>query len=242
LLGLIGDILDIVRIESGHLSLNPEPCNLLEQANSVVRIFDGLARQKQLGLFLDIDPVTPVQWQVMLDPLRFKQILSNLLSNAIKFTSQGSVTVRVRQSVLPDQQLLVQIRVTDTGIGISEEDQQRLFLPFGQARGVARNVHSGTGLGLVISRTLCEMMQGSLTLSSRPMTEPGWISNCACRYPIIPMSNQPLRMPESPNRRPTNSGCASWWWTTMPQTDCCYPSNCAILGIRLQWHHMAGKG
>ncbi|WP_159874856.1 transporter substrate-binding domain-containing protein [Aquitalea denitrificans] len=72
LLGLIGDILDIVRIESGHLSLNPEPCNLLEQANSVVRIFDGLARQKQLGLFLDVDPATPVQWQVMLDPLRFK--------------------------------------------------------------------------------------------------------------------------------------------------------------------------
>ena len=168
LLGLIGDILDIVRIESGHLSLNPEPCNLLEQTRSVMRIFDGLARQKQLGLFLDVDPATPAPWQVMLDPLRFKQILSNLLSNAIKFTLQGSVTVRVRQSVLPDQQLLVQIRVTDTGIGISAEDQQRLFLPFGQAVASQRNVQSGTGLGLVISRTLCEMMQGSLTLSSRP--------------------------------------------------------------------------
>ncbi|BBF87010.1 hybrid sensory histidine kinase [Aquitalea magnusonii] len=192
LLGLIGDILDIVRIESGHLSLNPEPCNLLEQANSVVRIFDGLARQKQLGLFLDVDPATAAQWQVMLDPLRFKQILSNLLSNAIKFTSQGSVTVRVRQSLLPDQQMLVQIRVTDTGIGISEEDQQRLFLPFGQARGVARNVHSGTGLGLVISRTLCEMMQGSLTLSSRP--------NDGTRLDIelrLPLSDQPYVEPRS---------------------------------------------
>lgn len=194
LLGLIGDILDIVRIESGHLSLNPEPCNLLEQANSVVRIFDGLARQKQLGLFLDIDPVTPVQWQVMLDPLRFKQILSNLLSNAIKFTSQGSVTVRVRQSVLPDQQLLVQIRVTDTGIGISEEDQQRLFLPFGQARGVARNVHSGTGLGLVISRTLCEMMQGSLTLSSQPYD--GTRLDIELRLPV---SDHPYVEPAAPD-------------------------------------------
>ncbi|MBV8680184.1 MAG: transporter substrate-binding domain-containing protein [Aquitalea sp.] len=168
LLGLIGDILDIVRIESGHLSLHPEPANLWQQANSVVRIFDGLARQKQLGLFLDIDPPAPGPWQVMLDPLRFKQILSNLLSNAIKFTAQGSITVRVRQSQLPDQMLLVQIRVTDTGIGISPEDQQRLFRPFGQVPGSQRNVQSGTGLGLVISRTLCEMMQGSLTLHSRP--------------------------------------------------------------------------
>jgi len=167
LLGLIGDILDIVRIESGHLSLHPESCNLLELLRAVVRVFDGLARQKQLGLFLDIDPETPADWQLMLDPLRFKQILSNLLSNAIKFTGQGSVTIRARQSHLPDQKMLIQIRVTDTGIGISEDDQQRLFRPFGQAPGSQHNVSSGTGLGLVISRTLCEMMDGSLKLSSR---------------------------------------------------------------------------
>lgn len=203
LLGLIGDILDIVRIESGHLSLNPEPCNLLELSQSVVRVFDGLARQKQLGLFLDVEPPDPAQWQVMLDPLRFKQILSNLLSNAIKFTTQGSVNVRVRQSLLPDQQLLVHIRVTDTGIGISEEDQQRLFMPFGQARGTARNVHSGTGLGLVISRTLCEMMQGSLNLSSRLYD--GTRLDIELR---LPLSEQAYVPPAPASQTPGSNGLA----------------------------------
>jgi two-component system sensor histidine kinase EvgS len=168
LLGLIGDILDIARIESGRLSLSPERVNLVETVTSVVRIFDGLARQKNLALPLTVTP-PGLEVDVELDPLRFKQILSNLISNAIKFTERGQV--RVTLDVLhrgAGSCSLVQLTVQDTGVGISIEDQQRLFEPFAQAENGRQQARSGAGLGLVISRNLCEMMGGQLQLSSQP--------------------------------------------------------------------------
>lgn len=166
LLDLIGDILDIARIESGRLSLAPERANLRELLESVVRIFEGLARQKRLQLILDLD--AGANCDVLIDPLRFKQVISNLLSNAIKFTAQGQVRLSVR--VEPNtngERLDVILRVEDSGMGISEEDQQRLFSPFAQASNNNQSVRSGSGLGLVISRTLCEMMGGQLVLTSQ---------------------------------------------------------------------------
>lgn len=163
LLDLIGDILDIARIESGRLSLNPERANLRELLESVVRIFEGLARQKQLQLQLDLD--AGVNGDVLIDPLRFKQIVSNLLSNAIKFTAQGHVRLSVRTQ-MTNEQLGVRLQVADSGMGIGEEDQKRLFSPFTQAGNNDQSARSGSGLGLVISRTLCEMMGGRLTLDS----------------------------------------------------------------------------
>jgi len=163
LLDLIGDILDIARIESGRLSLNPERANLRELLESVVRIFEGLARQKQLQLQLDLD--AGVNRDVLIDPLRFKQIVSNLLSNAIKFTAQGHVRLSVRTEA-GKEQLGVRLQVEDSGMGIGEEDQKRLFSPFTQASNNDQSARSGSGLGLVISRTLCEMMGGRLTLNS----------------------------------------------------------------------------
>ncbi|NVZ91759.1 transporter substrate-binding domain-containing protein [Pseudomonas yamanorum] len=163
LLDLIGDILDIARIESGRLSLNPERANLRELLESVVRIFEGLARQKQLQLQLDLD--AGVNRDVLIDPLRFKQIVSNLLSNAIKFTAQGHVRLSVRTEA-GKEQLGVRLQVEDSGMGIGEEDQKRLFSPFTQASNNDQSARSGSGLGLVISRTLCEMMGGRLTLDS----------------------------------------------------------------------------
>ncbi|MBK5344070.1 transporter substrate-binding domain-containing protein [Pseudomonas sp. TH49] len=165
LLDLIGDILDIARIESGRLSLAPERANLRELLESVVRIFEGLARQKHLQLQLDLD--ARANRDVLVDPLRFKQIISNLLSNAIKFTAEGQVRLSVRvEPQADDQHLSVVIRVEDTGHGISEEDQKRLFSPFTQAANHNQSARSGSGLGLMISRTLCEMMGGQLTLTS----------------------------------------------------------------------------
>lgn len=165
MLDLIGDILDIARIESGKLSLAPQRANLHELTESVARIFEGLARQKHLRLQRVLD--AGVNRDVLIDPLRFKQIVSNLLSNAIKFTDQGEVRLSV--SGEPDVEhgrLGICLRVEDTGCGISPEDQRRLFSPFTQATHTTQSARSGSGLGLVISRTLCEMMGGTLTLRS----------------------------------------------------------------------------
>ncbi|NUU36321.1 transporter substrate-binding domain-containing protein [Pseudomonas sp. C2B4] len=168
LLELIGDILDIARIESGHLSMSPERVDPREIVASVVRIFDGLARQKALELKLDFNPDNP-PIDVLLDPMRFKQVLSNLVSNAIKFTEQGavSITVDLRPTTEPGQ-VQLQVQVQDSGIGISAQDQQRLFEPFAQAESAGQAARGGTGLGLVICRSLCEIMGGSLQLSSQP--------------------------------------------------------------------------
>ncbi|WPN45885.1 transporter substrate-binding domain-containing protein [Pseudomonas sp. P8_241] len=168
LLDLIGDILDIARIESGHLSLSPERVNPGELVASVVRIFDGLARQKKLELSLEFHPVRPTI-DLLLDPLRFKQVLSNLISNAIKFTERGQVKVIVElQDAAKPEQVQLRLQVHDSGIGISDQDQQRLFEPFAQAANAVQSARGGAGLGLVISRNLCEMMGGSLQLNSQP--------------------------------------------------------------------------
>jgi len=168
LLELIGDILDIARIESGRLSLSPERVNPGELVTSVVRIFEGLARQKNLSLSLQFNPPSPAL-DVLVDPLRFKQVLSNLVSNAIKFTEQGGIRVVV--DLLPVEepdQVQMCLQVHDSGLGISEWDQHRLFEPFAQADSTAQSARGGAGLGLVISRNLCEMMGGKLQLSSAP--------------------------------------------------------------------------
>ncbi|BBP75741.1 hybrid sensor histidine kinase/response regulator [Pseudomonas sp. Ost2] len=168
LLELIGDILDIARIESGRLSLSPERVNLTELVDSVARVFDGLARQKSLSLVM-LAPTQNRPCDVLVDPLRFKQILSNLISNAIKFTEQGQISIGLNiQPAADPQQVDVQLRVEDTGIGISHADQVRLFQPFAQADNSGHLARSGAGLGLVICRSLCEMMGGTLTLSSVP--------------------------------------------------------------------------
>ncbi|MCX2900000.1 transporter substrate-binding domain-containing protein [Pseudomonas mandelii] len=164
LLGLIGDILDIARIESGHLSLSPERANLRSLVDSVCRVFEGLARQKNLQWHVELAPGSDCD--VMIDPTRFKQILSNVLSNAIKFTAHGGVSLTLQVETARDGHLAVSVRVEDSGIGISEFDQKRLFSPFVQAGNNPQSGRQGSGLGLVISRTLCERMGGQLLLDS----------------------------------------------------------------------------
>ncbi|WP_256735638.1 transporter substrate-binding domain-containing protein [Pseudomonas sp. dw_612] len=164
LLVLIGDILDIARIESGHLSLAPERGNLRSLTESVCRVFEGLARQKELDWRVELDEHSDCD--VLIDPLRFKQVLSNLLSNAIKFTEQGEVRLTLRVEPGLSGHLTVTVTIEDSGIGISVADQQRLFSPFVQAGNTAQSGRNGSGLGLVISRSLCEMMGGRLQLHS----------------------------------------------------------------------------
>ena len=164
ILALIGDILDIARIESGHLSLMPERVNLHALVASVCRVFEGLAREKGLAWRVELDARS--DRDVLLDPTRFKQVLSNLLSNAIKFTHAGEVSLTLRVVPGISGHLAVNVHIEDSGIGISVVDQQRLFSPFVQAGNSQHSGHKGSGLGLVISRTLCELMGGRLVLGS----------------------------------------------------------------------------
>ncbi|OOH81225.1 hybrid sensor histidine kinase/response regulator [Pseudomonas koreensis] len=166
LLALIGDILDIARIEAGHLSLAPERANLRELVVSVCRVFEGLARQKRLLWHIELDARSNVD--VLIDPTRFKQVLSNLLSNAIKFTEEGEVSLRLVVTAMAAEHLTVKVLIEDSGVGISQDDRRRLFSPFVQASHDSKTARSGSGLGLVISRSLCEMMGGTLRLDSAP--------------------------------------------------------------------------
>lgn len=166
LLRLIGDILDLAKIESGKMLLAPERANLQELVASVCRVYEGLARQKMLLWHIELDALGDVD--VMIDPTCFKQVLSNLLSNAIKFTEEGEVNLRLQVFTEHDGQLEVGVIIEDSGPGISAEDQQRLFSPFVQVGSHQPSARSGSGLGLVISRNLCRLMGGDLWISSEP--------------------------------------------------------------------------
>lgn len=161
LLLLIGDILDLAKIESGKLGLDLKRCRLNDVLDSSVRVFDGLARQK--GLYLNVERLLSSDYEVLIDAARLKQVLSNLLSNAIKFTDHGGVRVSLQCEKL-DAQIKIVFEVVDSGIGMSATDQAQLFEPFTQVGSL--NQRGGTGLGLVICRQLVEMMGGVLQLES----------------------------------------------------------------------------
>ncbi|WP_086982872.1 transporter substrate-binding domain-containing protein [Vibrio aphrogenes] len=162
---LIGDILDVVRIESGYVKLSPQRVNFREALEGVIRIFDGLARQKYLQLNVKIDH--RIGNEILLDPMRFRQILTNLLSNAIKFTEQGSVSLTAKlldsSGSIPGQQKIA-IIVEDTGMGMDIQAQHKLFQPFVQVHNDVTK--QGTGLGLSIVDSLCELMGAKIHLTS----------------------------------------------------------------------------
>lgn len=165
LLELIGDILDVARMESGRMALAPERINLRVQVECLLSIFEGMAQRQQLVLIPHISADSDCD--VLLDTLRFKQIMSNILSNAIKFTSEGEIRLIVDAHANYERDhLRVRLLVEDTGSGISVEDQERLFQPFAQGSNSVQSGRGGSGLGLVISRNLCEMMGGELRLKS----------------------------------------------------------------------------
>ncbi len=166
LLQIIGDILDFSKVEAGRMDLSPTTISLQQLVRSTLANFTGSASSKGLVLECRIDSnVAPAH---LADPLRLRQILSNFLSNAIKFTEQGMVLVALERHGADDHGERVCIRVTDTGIGITAEQQQRLFRPFSQAEGSTTRRFGGTGLGLVICRRLAELMGGQVTMESTP--------------------------------------------------------------------------
>ncbi|RJT36285.1 response regulator [Rahnella woolbedingensis] len=186
LMGLIGDILDMARIESGRLELAPEWVRTSELLPPVVRVFEGLARQKSLRLHCTLPQQLP--YQVFIDPLRFRQVLSNLISNAIKFTDQGSITVEIaiREGTISESTLL-QVCVADTGKGISHEEQKDIFDPWVQAKN--GTTQSGSGLGLAICSQLVHMMDGTIDMTSE--TDKG--TKVSYTVPVQTRGKQPER-------------------------------------------------
>ncbi|HKS12090.1 MAG TPA: ATP-binding protein [Pseudomonas sp.] len=163
LLELIGDVLDISRIESGRLELAPQPVHLREQIGRIVQLWAQQADSKGLQLVTELQG--EVDAEVMLDPLRFKQVLGNLISNSIKFTQQGQVSVSMTARA-EGGRIALSLTVEDTGIGIAEADLARLGEPFWRASGQGCTARTGAGLGLGISRTLCETMGGRMQVHS----------------------------------------------------------------------------
>jgi PAS domain S-box-containing protein len=166
LLAIVDDILDFSKIEAGQIDLEDAELDVPKLAENVGRILAGTAHAKGVELLIDVEPDVPLE--LIGDPVRIQQVLLNLGSNAVKFTADGEVLIRislVRENV---QRCVLRFEVRDTGIGIAEADQQRLFRPFAQADSSTTRKFGGTGLGLAISRQLVELMGGRLGLVSAP--------------------------------------------------------------------------
>ncbi|WP_333798546.1 hybrid sensor histidine kinase/response regulator [Trichlorobacter lovleyi] len=166
LLSIINDILDFSKIEARKIEIAHLELNLADILKDVVTLFQVAAKEKGLTLSLEIADEIP--HHLIGDPLRLGQVLNNLISNAVKFTERGGVTVRAELADRDEQQVVVRILVSDTGIGVNKEQSECLFQPFTQADNSIVRRFGGTGLGLSIARNLVELMGGSIALSSSP--------------------------------------------------------------------------
>jgi PAS domain S-box-containing protein len=171
LLNILNDILDFSKIEAGKLAMELLPTQLRQLAEGVTLLMHTAAQVKELRLSVFIDPGLP-HW-FLTDPTRLRQVLLNLLGNAIKFTSardgkQGEVTLNVSGCTLPDGTAGVELRVRDTGIGMSPQSLDKLFQPFVQADASTARRFGGTGLGLSITHRLVEMLGGHIGVTSTP--------------------------------------------------------------------------
>ncbi len=162
---LLNDVLDLARIESGHLELKDDPFDLEDAVGVVAALFRAQARAKGLDFAVTVAPAARGGYRG--DVVRLRQILANLLSNAVKFTERGGVAVRVEVARIEDGERLA-ITVRDTGVGIPADVKARLFRRFEQGDGSITRRFGGSGLGLAISRTLAQAMGGELAVESAP--------------------------------------------------------------------------
>ena len=167
LMTLINDVLDISRIESGKLEYKPIPVDLRDMINTVLSIARGYIENRDLNLYVSREELkTPY---VMADELRIREVLLNIISNAIKFTKDGG-TISVVAENCPGNDVhhvIVRYRISDTGIGMSEEFLNRIFDEFSQENGGARTSYKGTGLGMAIAKKYVDLMGGKIEVSSR---------------------------------------------------------------------------
>jgi signal transduction histidine kinase/DNA-binding response OmpR family regulator len=166
LLNILNEILDLSRIEAGRLELESTAFSLHKTVEQVIKTLRIRAGDKGLALIYRLPSHMPDL--LIGDPLRFRQILINLVDNAIKFTHEGRIAVSAHVRKQTPESVLLEFSVSDTGIGIRPEDQDRIFSPFTQADASTTRNYGGTGLGLTISRKLVELMNGQLRVESLP--------------------------------------------------------------------------
>ena len=166
LLSIINDILDISKIEAGKLKIEKTNFHLSHVLNNVTNLFTIKAQEKGLKLLINVLPEVPLA--LYGDPLRLGQVLINLLGNAIKFTEAGEIELTVDCISRKENEATLKFSVRDTGIGMTEEQQAKLFQPFTQADGSTTRRYGGTGLGLTISKQLIELMGGNIEVKSTP--------------------------------------------------------------------------
>jgi signal transduction histidine kinase/CheY-like chemotaxis protein len=165
LLGIINDILDFSKIEAGKLDIENIEFRLEDVFDNLANLVGFKAEERGLELLFDTDPDTPMA--LLGDPLRLGQILVNLGNNAVKFTETGEIVVKTRVLEDDDAKVILEFSVSDTGVGITEEQQAKLFKSFSQANTSTTRKYGGTGLGLSISKRLTEMMGGNIQVESK---------------------------------------------------------------------------
>ncbi|MCU1452829.1 MAG: hypothetical protein JWN46_975 [Acidimicrobiales bacterium] len=175
LLNLLNSILDLAKVESGTVAIEMTDLSLDQIRSALLREFEHVAAGKGLGYSIDIAPGSPVE--IVTDPQRLRQILKNLLANAFKFTERGEVRLQVGLAEagwsqdtesLVNARSVIALSVSDTGIGIDEEQQEHVFEAFAQGDGSTARLYGGTGLGLSISRELVGLLGGEITVTSTP--------------------------------------------------------------------------
>jgi len=166
LLGVINDILDISKIEADRMTLEDEEFSLVQAIDETMQMQEAPAHAKGLKLSVEVDPETPDALRG--DAFRLKQILLNFVGNAIKFSDHGEILLRARAVEQDGSSALLRIEVVDPGIGLSQEEQAKLFQAFSQADGSITRKYGGSGLGLAISRRIARLMGGDVGVESQP--------------------------------------------------------------------------
>ncbi len=207
LLGLLNDILDLSKIEAGKLELETQSVEFLPFVTDVYFLMQGAAADKNIDLRVEAPESLPER--IHTDPTRLRQVLLNLLGNAIKFTETGEVVLHV-SPVQEGDRTLIGFRIRDTGVGIRPEALEQIFLPFVQSGKSMAESHTGTGLGLTISRQLVQRLGGDIEVSSQPgrgsefsfTVDPGDLDG----VPYLPFELSLAATADTPNRTPRLRG------------------------------------
>ena len=202
LVGTINGVLDLSKIEAGKLSLEQVGFNLRELVDDVLLLVRQRAADKGLRLLLEIPPALPSHY--LGDPLRLAQVLTNLVDNAIKFTEAGQVCIGVCLMRQWDDRVLLRLSVTDTGVGLSDEQQARLFNAFVQAdRSISRR-YGGSGLGLNIAKKIVQMMQGDIEVKSQLGQGAAFHFTVQLQLPQAPLAGSNGAPSRAPGARPVS--------------------------------------